>query len=326
MRRSQTAPVRRALLDLFPEIMPYSSGFLDVDPPHSLYWEQCGNPDGVPVLFLHGGPGGGASAINRRFFNPDYYRIILFDQRGAGRSQPFGSLENNTLEHLVRDIEALRVHLNVQRWHLCGGSWGSTLALAYAQQFPAHCLSLIMWGIFTMEQAESDWFINGMKMVFPEAWEQFAALIPENERDDLLKAYYKRLTGSDQKEALDAAITWCLYESACASLLPNYETITTDEQKKQTLSVAKIESHYYLHQIIPAEKSLLKNIDKIRAIPATIIQGRYDMICPLITAHKLHALWPEADYIVVPDGGHSELEPAMRSRLIEATENARSIR
>jgi proline iminopeptidase len=313
---------------LFPALMPYSTGFLDVDSGHSLYWEQSGNPDGVPVLFVHGGPGGGASATDRRFFNPEYYRIVILDQRGAGRSHPFGSLEKNTLAHLTADIEALRRHLNIRRWHLFGGSWGSTLALAYAQAHPQACLGLILRGIFLMEQAEIDWFLHGMKMIFPEAWDQFIAPLPERDREKsrLLDAYYARLTGSDTKAAMEAAVAWCLYEVACASLLPNYETITTEEQKKQALAIARIEAHYFRHEAIAPEKSLLRGIDKIRAIPTTIIQGRYDVICPIITAHRLHLAWPEADYVVVADGGHSALDPAIRSRLIEATENARTIR
>jgi len=316
------------MLDLFPSIMPYSTGFLDVDSGHSLYWEQSGNPEGVPVLFIHGGPGGGASAVDRRFFDPTHYRIVIFDQRGAGRSQPFGSLENNTLAHLTADIEALRKHLAIKRFHLFGGSWGSTLALSYAQAYPQHCLGMILRGIFLMEQAEIDWFMHGMKMTFPEAWDQFIAPIPESRRapGKLLDTYYETLTGKDTGAAMEAAIAWCLYEVACASLLPNYETITTDDQKKQALTVAKIEAHYFRNGVIPAEKSLLRGIDKIRAIPTTIIQGRYDVICPIFTAHKLHAVWPEADYIVVPDGGHSALDPAIRSRLLEATENAKTIR
>lgn len=308
--------------------MPYSTGFLDVDGGHSLYWEQSGNPEGVPVLFIHGGPGGGASAVDRRFFDPGHYRIVIFDQRGAGRSQPFGSLENNTLAHLTADIEALRKHLGIRRWHLFGGSWGSTLALSYAQAYPQHCLGMVLRGIFLMEQAEIDWFMHGMKMVFPEAWDQFIAPIPEAHRPSgkLLEAYHEMLTGKDTEAAMEAAIAWCLYEVACASLLPNYETITTDEQKKQALTVAKIEAHYFRNGVIAPDKSLLRGIEKIRAIPTTIIQGRYDVICPIFTAHKLHAAWPEADYIVVPDGGHSALDPAIRSRLVEATENAKTIR
>lgn len=328
MRQNARIPDhRRPLLDLFPAIEPYATGFLDVDNgQHNLYWEQSGNPEGTPILFLHGGPGAGASPKHRSFFDPDHYRIVIFDQRGAGRSTPMGSLENNTLPHLIADIESLRSHLKIEHWHLFGGSWGSTLALAYAQAHPDRCLSMILRGIFMMERTELDWFLHGMREIFPEAWEQFAAPIPESERGDLLEAYYKRLTGDDPKIRMEAAIAWSLYESACASLLPNYETITTEDQKKFALAVARIEAHFFRNQILKPEPSLLDGIDKIRHIPATIIHGRYDIICPIRTAYKLHQLWPEADYIVVPDGGHSASDPPIRSRLIEATENAKTIK
>ena len=316
---------RSPLLDLFPPISPYSTGFIEVNDIHSLYWEQSGNPDGIPILLLHGGPGAGATSTHRRFFDPDHYRIIIFDQRGAGRSTPLGCLEDNTLKELLSDMETLRKHLNIDRWHLFGGSWGSTLALAYAQLYPQNCISMILRGIFLMEQTEIDWFLYGMKMIFPEAWEQFAAVIPEEQHDDLLRAFHEKLTCPDDKAQMDAAIAWSLYEGACSSLLPNYETITTEEQKRHALALARIESHYFINEVIPPENSLLLGIDKIRHIPATIIHGRYDSICPIYTAYALHMVWPEADYIVVPDGGHSALDPAIRSRLIEATENARTI-
>lgn len=326
-KQKQTFPERRTpLLDLFPKITPYSSGFLDVDDTHKLYWEQSGNPDGIPVVLLHGGPGAGSTPMHRRFFNPEHYRIIIFDQRGAGRSHPLGSLKNNTLEHLINDMEALRKRLMVENWHLFGGSWGSTLALAYAQKHPDRCISMILRGIFLLEQDEIDWFLYGMQNIFPEAWEQFSNLIPEEERDNLLEAYYKRLTNDSEDIQTDAAINWSLYECACSSLLPNYETITTDEQKQHALATARIEAHYFHDGVITKDQSLLKNIDDIRSIPAIIVQGRYDIICPIRTARKLHHIWPEADYIVVPDGGHSAMDPAIRSRLVEATETMKTIR
>jgi len=322
------SPTKRSnsYLELFPPISPYSTGFLEVDDIHSLYWEQSGNPDGVPILLLHGGPGAGSTPAHRRFFDPDFYRIIIFDQRGAGRSAPLGCLEDNTLENLIQDIEALRKRMGVERWHLFGGSWGSTLALAYAQTHPERCISLIMRGIFLMEQAEVDWFLYGMKMIFPEAWEQFAAVIPEDRQDDLLSAYHELLTSPDDKKRMEAAIAWSLYETACSSLYPNYETITTDDQKAQAQALARIESHYFLNGVISEENSLTKGIDKIRSIPSTIIHGRYDVICPIHTAYHLHTIWPEADYIVVPDSGHSSLDDGVRTRLIEATENAKTLR
>lgn len=313
------------LLDLFPAIIPYSSGFLSVEPPHNLYWEQSGNPQGVPIVLLHGGPGAGATPMHRRFFDPDHYRIIIYDQRGAGRSNPLGSLQSNTTQALVDDLEELRKHLKIERWHLFGGSWGSTLALRYALQYPERCVSMILRGIFLCERYEMEWFLYGMRKIFPEAWDQFAGLFPNADHSNLLDLYYERLTGSDPKAAMEAAIRWSLYEGACSSLLPNYETITTEEQKQHALSLARIEAHFFKHELVSGEHSILAQIDRIRKIPATIIQGRYDVICPIQTAYKLHQEWPEADYIVVPDCGHSALDPAMRSRLIEATENYKSL-
>lgn len=321
-----TPPVRKApLLDLFPAIIPYSSGFLSVDPPHNIYWEQSGNPQGAPVVILHGGPGAGATPMHRRFFDPDHYRIIILDQRGSGRSNPLGSLEKNTTATLIEDLENLRQHLKIERWHLFGGSWGSTLALRYAIAYPQRCVSLILRSIFLCEQYEIDWFLYGMRKIFPEAWDQFAGLFDAKEHNNLLDRYYDQLTGQDPKAAMEAAIRWSLYEGACSSLLQNYETITTEEQKQHALSLARIEAHFFKHEVVSDEQSILKNIDKIRSIPATIIQGRYDVICPIQTAYKLHQEWPEADYIVVPDSGHSALDPSMRSRLIEATENYKSL-
>ncbi len=323
-KKQQLRP--QPLLDLFPEITPYSSGFLDVGDGHEIYWEQSGNPDGAPVIFLHGGPGAGASPTHRQFFDPDHYRIIIFDQRGAGRSHPLGGLEKNTTAALISDMETLRTHLRVERWHIFGGSWGSTLALSYAAAHPQHALSMILRGIFLCEADEINWFLYGMRKIFPEAWEQFAGLIPEDQQGNLLEAYYARLTSDDPDIVIQAAIRWSLYESACASLFPNYETITTEEQKQSALSLARLEAHYFTHEMISPEDSLLSKIDTFRHIPSIIIQGRYDAICPIQTAHKLHQVWPEADYIVVPDAGHSALDPPLRSRLIEATETFKTIR
>ena len=324
---SKTAktPTRRNK-KLFPPLAPYSSGFLPVDGLHNIYWEQSGNPGGVPILLLHGGPGAGSTPTHRRFFDPDYYRIIIFDQRGAGRSHPMGCLENNTTQDLVDDIEKLREYLGVKRWHIFGGSWGATLAMSYAARHPKNCISLILRGIFLCEQPEIDWFLYGMSSVFPEAWEQFSSYLPPPERDNILDGYYKILTDDNNPQRqMEAAIRWSSYESACSSLLPNYENINTQEQKMHALALARIEAHYFKNEVIPPEKSLLNDIETLRSIPATIIQGRYDIICPIKTAYKLHKLWSEADYIVVADAGHSALDPPLRSRLIEATENAKSI-
>ncbi len=317
---------RTPLLDLFAPITPYSNGFLKVDDTHELYWEQSGNEHGVPIVLLHGGPGAGAGPVHRRFFDPDYYRIIIFDQRGAGRSHPLGSLENNTTQHLIEDTEALRTHLKIDKWHLFGGSWGSTLALAYATKYKERCLSMTLRGIFLCEQDEIDWFLYGMRTIFPEAWDQFAAIIPENEQHNMLDAYYTRLTDEQNPETqIEAAVRWSLYEGACSSLIPNYETITTNEQKQHALALARIEAHYFKTQKYSKKTSLLNNIDTLREIPTTIVQGRYDVICPIKTANKLHQLWPEADYIVVPDAGHSALDAPIRSRLIEAVEAAKTL-
>jgi proline iminopeptidase len=326
--REQHSPAyarRTPLLDLFPPITPYSSGFLEVGEPHNIYWEQSGNPEGVPILLLHGGPGAGATPTHRRFFDPDYYRIIIFDQRGAGRSHPLGSLENNTAIHLREDIEALRTHLRIERWHIFGGSWGSTLALFYASKHPQRCFSLILRGVFLCEQPEIEWFLYGMRTIFPEAWEQFINILKPEERENILDAYYARLTGDNPEVQLEAAIRWSLYEGACSSLLPNFETICMPEQKAHATALARIEAHYFKTQAFTPETSILNAMDILRKIPAAIIQGRYDMICPITTAHKIHLLWPEADYVVVPDAGHSALDPTVRSRLIEATENAKTI-
>ena len=326
MPQNKKNQLRKApLMDLFPEVTPYSSGYLAVEEPHEIWWSQSGNPDGVPVLYIHGGPGAGCSPQANRFFDPDYYRIILFDQRGSGRSTPPACLENNTTDDLIGDIEQLRQHLSIDQWHVFGGSWGATLALSYTAEKSKRVLSMVLRGIFLLEQDGIDWLLYHNKNVFPEAWEQFVSIIPEDRHDDLLEAYYERLTSDDKKIQMEAAINWSLYESACASLIPNYEIVTTDEQRAQALSISAIECHYFRNQLISKEDSLLNKIDKFRHIPSVIVQGRYDMICPIQSAHRLHNAWPEADFIVVPDAGHSANEPAIRSRLIEATENMKTL-
>lgn len=312
------------LLDLFPPVEPYSTGYLAVGEPHQIYWEQSGNPDGIPIVVFHGGPGAGCSPILRQFFDPEHYRIILFDQRGCGKSTPHGSLQDNTTADLLSDIEKLRDHLSVDRWHIFGGSWGSTLALSYAARHADKCQSMILRGIFLMRPSEIDWFIHGMQTVFPEAWEQFIAILPEDEQGDILTSYYKRLTSDDPKIAMEAAIDWATYESACAALIPNYQIITTDEQKLGALAISKIEAHYFVNEDFTGDNDLLGKIDAFRHVPTQIIQGRYDIICPIKNAYELHQLWPEADYMVVPDGGHSAMDPAVRSALVEATERIKT--
>jgi proline iminopeptidase len=311
--------------DLFPPIEPYAAGTLAVDARHTLYWEQSGNPQGVPVVFLHGGPGAGATPTHRRFFDPASYRIIIFDQRGAGRSLPLGEIVDNTTAHLVRDIEALRLYFGVERWVVFGGSWGSTLALSYAIAHPGRCRALILRGIFLCRRAEIDWFLAGIRHVFPEAWRSFVAPIPEAERGDLLAAYYRRLTDPDPAVHLPAARSWSVYEGACSTLLPSADTVTAFGEDRMALGLARIEAHYFLHEIIAPERDLLHAIDRIRAIPATIVQGRYDMVCPIVTADELARAWPEAEYAVVPDAGHSAMEPGVRAQLVAATERAKRL-
>lgn len=313
-------------MPLFPPITPYSSGFLAVDSVHTLYWEQSGNPDGVPVVLLHGGPGAGASPVHRCFFDPKFYRIIIFDQRGAGRSTPLGELRNNTRMLLVDDMEKLREHLRVEQWHVFGGSWGSTLALSYAISHPSRCISLILRGIFLLEQNEVDWFMHGMKKTYPEAFDEFIAPLTEKERKNILPSYYKRLCSNDSKIQREAGMAWAGFEGKCARLIPLISKTITEEEIQYNLAVSRLECHYFIHEVIAPKKSLLLSIDKIRHIPSVIIHGRYDVICPLETAHKLHKAWPEADYVIVPDGGHSAMDPAVTERLLQATERAKTIR
>jgi proline iminopeptidase len=305
---------------LYPEIEPYDAGTLDLDGVHRMYWEQSGNPRGQPVLFLHGGPGAGAAPGHRRFFDPAHYRIVIFDQRGAGRSTPLGELCDNTTPHLVADIDALRSHLGIERWLVFGGSWGSTLALAYSEAHPKRCTGLILRGIFLCRKSEIDWFLYGLRNLFPEAWHAFAGAVPENERGDLLAAYYKRLTDPDPGMHMPAARAWSIYEGSCSTLLPNPETVAYFAGDVVALGLARIEAHYFSHDIFLPENSLLENIGRIRGIPGVIVQGRYDAVCPIVSADDVHRAWPEAEYIVVPDAGHSAWEPGICAELVKATE------
>ncbi len=306
--------------ELYPEIEPYSAGMLELDELHRMYWEESGNPRGTPVVFLHGGPGAGAAPGHRRFFDPAHYRIVIFDQRGAGRSTPLGELRDNTTPHLIADIEALRAHLGIARWLVFGGSWGSTLALAYGEAHPERCAGLILRGIFLCRKSEIDWFLYGLRNLFPEAWHAFAGAIPENERGDLLAAYYKRLTDPDPKVHMPAAHAWSIYEGSCSTLLPNPETVAYFAGDVVALGLARIEAHYFSHDIFLPENSLLNDIGRIRGIPGVIVQGRYDAVCPIISADDVHRAWPEAEYIIVPDAGHSAWEPGICAELVRATE------
>ena len=305
---------------LFPEIEPYTSGYVSVGDGHSLYWEQCGNPEGVPVLFLHGGPGAGLSPSHRRFFDPAYYRIVLFDQRGAGQSTPLGEYRHNTTPLLVADIEAIRKMLAIEQWLVFGGSWGSTLALAYGQAHPAACLGFILRGIFLCTKAEVSWFINGMNWFFPEVYAEFAAAIPADERDDLLQAYCRRLFSDDPAVYLPAAKSWSRYESSCLFLTPQASAVEEFEQVEVSLGLGRLEAHYMLHGGFMAEDQLINNISTIRHLPAVIVQGRYDVICPPNTAWRLHQAWPESVLHMIPDAGHAALESGTAAALVAATE------
>ena len=312
--------------DLFPEIGPYETGYLPLSGGHVMYWEQPGNPHGRPVLFLHGGPGAGAGSVHRRFFDPDFWRIIIFDQRGAGRSRPLGGLEHNTTPDLVADIELLRRHLGIDRFLLFGGSWGSTLALAYAQTHPSRVAGAVLRGVFLGRKQEVEWFLYGMQVVFPEAHAAFANFLPEKERGDLLGAYLKRLTDPDPSIHLPAARAWSIYEGTCSTLLPSPETVAGFSQDRTALGLARIEAYYFANHLFLPPKGLLSRMSRIAQIPAEIVQGRYDMICPAVTAFDLAAQWRNARLTIVPDAGHSALEPGIRRALVAAVERFRGAR
>ena len=306
--------------DLYPPIEPFETGRLERDPPHALYWEQSGRPDGQPVVFLHGGPGAGASPEHRRFFDPAHYRIVVFDQRGAGRSNPLGELSANTTPHLIADIEALRERLGVERWLVFGGSWGSTLAIAYAEAHPERVTGLVLRGIFLCRKKEIDWFLYGMRWIFPEIWRRFAEGVPEAERGDLLGAYHRRLVDPDPEVHMPAARAWSTYEGACSTLRPSPETVAAFGEDTMALGLARIEAHYFKNGIFLEDGALLDNVERMRRIPGTIVQGRYDVVCPIATADEFARAWPEADYVIVPDAGHSAMEPGIRRALVAATE------
>ncbi|HEV7855801.1 MAG TPA: prolyl aminopeptidase [Herminiimonas sp.] len=308
---------------LFPPLQPTRSGMLAVDALHTIYWEECGNPDGIPVIFLHGGPGGGLSPRHRQFFDPQAYRIVLFDQRGAGQSTPLGETRNNTTQLLIDDIEAIRRMLGIAQWLVFGGSWGATLALAYGQAHPAACLGFILRGIFLCTQAEIDWFMVGMRGFFPEAHAQFAAFIPHEERHDLLQAYAKRLFGDDADVAVQAARVWSRYEGDCSFLLPHPENIAAIDDDVVALGIGRLEAHYFLHHGFMQEDQLIREIARISHLPAVIVQGRYDAVCPPVSAYRLHQAWPQSRLHIIADAGHAALEPGTAAALIAATEQFR---
>ncbi|MFO1320051.1 MAG: prolyl aminopeptidase [Burkholderiales bacterium] len=318
-------PTSASRTELYPDLPAHRSGMLPLDVHHVMYWEESGNPRGIPVLFLHGGPGAGASPAHRRFFDPGAYRIVIFDQRGAGRSTPLGELRDNTTPHLIADIERLRAFLGVEQWLVFGGSWGSTLALAYGEAHPERCLGFVLRGIFLCRRPEIDWFLYGLRSVFPEIWDRFARYIPEDERNDLLAAYRRRLEDPDPAVHLPAARHWSLYEGACSTLLPSEEALRHFGDDVVALGLARIEAHYFAHDIFLPENSLLDRIDRVRHLPAVIVQGRYDMVCPAVTAFDLKTSWPEAHFQLVHDGGHSAWEPGVRARLVAATEHFKTV-
>lgn len=310
---------------LYPEIEPYDSGMLEVDAPHRLYYEQSGNPEGKPVVFLHGGPGGGTSPKYRRFFDPKAYRIVLFDQRGCGKSTPHAELDGNTTWNLVADIERLREHLGIERWQVFGGSWGSTLALAYAETHPQSVTELVLRGIFMLRRSELEWFYQGgCHHLFADAWEEYVAAIPEAERGDLMSAYYRRLTSSDAATRLAAARAWSVWEASTSFLHQDADHIRASGEDDYALAFARIECHYFVHGgFFEVDGQLLRDVGRIRHIPAVIVQGRYDVVCPMRSAWDLHRVWPEADLQIIPDAGHSAMEPGISHALIEATDRFR---
>jgi proline iminopeptidase len=307
---------------LYPPVEPRSQGYLVVGNGHEIYWEECGNPAGKPAVFLHGGPGAGCDTRARRFFDPARYRIVLFDQRGCGRSRPHASLEHNTTWDLVADIEQLREYLHIERWQVFGGSWGSTLALAYAEAHPARVTELVLRGIFLLRESELDWFYQqGASALFPDRWENYIAPIPEAERGDLMRAFHRRLTGSDRAAAIAAARAWAVWEGSTSFLLTDDDNVRKWGEDDFALAVARIECHYFVNGgFLRSESQLLDDVGRIRHIPAVIVQGRYDVVCPMTTAWDLHRAWPEAALRVVPDSGHSAFETGMTDELVRATD------
>ena len=308
-------------LNLYPKVKPYDSGFLNVDQ-HQVYFEQCGNPNGKPAIFLHGGPGGGGSENVRRFFNPDLYRIIIFDQRGCGRSKPHGCLENNTTWHLVSDIENLREKLGIEKWLVFGGSWGSTLSLAYAQAHPKSVSELVLRGIFLLRKEELHWFYqDGASRIFPEAWSGFLDIIDEDKRNNLMSSYHEIFKSDDKEKRLKAAIAWSKWEAATSSLAYKPSLVKEFSNPEFALAFALIENHYFVNKgWFKTENQIIENIDIIRSIPAVIVQGRYDVVCPMKTAWELSEAWPEAELIVAPASGHTAFEKEITHALISATD------
>lgn len=319
---SVSEPTRRTL---YPEIAPFRSGRLQVSALHELYWEESGNPDGKPVVFIHGGPGGGSDPRQRRFFDPSAYRIILFDQRGCGRSTPHAELRDNTTWDLVEDLERLRAFLEVDRWQVFGGSWGSTLALAYATTHPERVTELVLRGIFLLRQKEIRWFYQeGASVIFPDAWEDYLAPIPEAERDDLLQAYHRRLTSDDERVRTEAARAWSTWEARTSMLLPSEALVARSAEDRFALAFARIECHYFVNRgFFERDGWLLEHAHRIRHLPMVIVQGRYDVVCPADSAWALHRALPESTLVIVDDAGHAAAEPGITHALVTATDRFR---
>lgn len=311
----------------FPDIEPYRTGRLKVSHLHELYYEEAGNPKGSPILFIHGGPGGGIEPSHRRYYDPAHYRIVLFDQRGCGRSTPYADLRENTTWDLVGDIEKLRQHLGIEKWIVFGGSWGSTLSLLYAETHPDRVRGLILRGIFLCRKREIDWFYQrGASFIFPDVWREFVSVIPEAERGDMVSAYYKRLTSEDRDVRIAAAKAWSTWEGATSKLIPDLSFISTFSNDGFAEAFARIECHYFINGIwMRSDNQILDDVYKIRHIPCEIVHGRYDVVCPLENAWDLHRAWPESRLHVIPDAGHSAKEPGILSQLIEATERFKSL-
>lgn len=325
-KRKRSVKTPRGLRTLYPAIKPYKSGMLRVAPEHEIYYEECGNPKGKPAVFVHGGPGAGCDNRARSFFDPDAYRIILFDQRGCGRSKPHASLVDNTTWHLVEDMERLRRHLSIDSWLVFGGSWGSTLGLAYSQTHPERVTEIVLRGIFTLSQFELRWFYSegGASALFPDHWQNYVAAIPPAERGDMIKAFYRRLTSEDRATRVNAARAWSIWEAAASYLHINEENLHKWGEEDFAVAVARIECHYFVNRgFLEREDQLIRNVDRIRNIPAVIVQGRYDVVCPMQTAWALHQAWPEADFRVVADAGHSAFEAGNTHQLILATDSFR---
>jgi proline iminopeptidase len=310
---------------LYPAIEPYATGFLQVSDLHKVYYEECGNPNGKPVVFLHGGPGAGCSPKARQFFDPSRYRIVLFDQRGCGRSKPHAELTDNSTWHLVADIEQLREHLGIERWQVFGGSWGSTLALAYAQTHPTRVSELVLRGIFMLRRWELEWFYQkGCDAMFPDAWDDYLKAIPQAEHGDLISAYHRRLTSPDEATRLAAARAWSVWEGATSFLFQDPGHIASSSEDLFALAFARIECHYFVNAgFFDVDGQLLRDVHRLHGIPAVIVQGRYDVVCPPRSAWDLHRAWPQADLRIVPDAGHSAFEPGITHELIVATDSFR---